>query len=181
MKMVKRFSAMFLTTAMALSLAACGGGSTAPASASTPAAPSESASTVSSTPEPVTLRLSWWGGESRHNATQAAVDAFMKQYPYITAKTEFGAWTGWKENVSTQLMSNTAPDVMQINWNWITSYSGDGSRFLNLKDVSDILDLTQWNKDALAQCSVGDNLQAIPAALTGRVFYWNRPPLRRPV
>lgn len=174
MKKVKRFSAMLLTTAMVLSLAACGGGSAgAPASASAPAAPSESASAASSTPEPVTLRLSWWGGESRHNATQAAVDAFMKKYPYITVKTEFGAWTGWEENVSTQLMSNTAPDVMQINWNWITSYSGDGSRFLNLKDVSDILDLTQWNKDALAQCSVGDNLQAIPVALTGRVFYWN--------
>ncbi len=174
MKMVKRFSAMLLTAAMVLSLAACGGGSSgAPGSASAPAAPSESAGAASSAPEPVTLRFSWWGGESRHNATQAAVEAFMKKYPYITVKTEFGAWTGWEENVSTQLMSNTAPDVMQINWNWITSYSGDGSRFLNLNDVSDILDLSQWNKEALAQCSIGENLQAIPVALTGRVFYWN--------
>lgn len=173
MKMVKRFSAMLLTAAMVLSLAACGGAG-APSSASAPAAPSESASAASSAPEPVTLRLSWWGGESRHNATQAAVDAFMKKYPHITVKSEFGAWTGWEENVSTQLMSNTAPDVMQINWNWITAYSGDGSRFLNLNGVSDILDLTQWNKDALAQCTIGgNNLQAIPVAVTGRVLYWN--------
>ena len=104
MKMVKRFSAMLLTAAMVLSLVACGGASSSPASASAPAAPSESASDVGSTPEPVTLRLSWWGGESRHNATQKAVDAFMVKYPYITVKTEFGAWTGWEENVSTQLM-----------------------------------------------------------------------------
>lgn len=173
MKMVKRFSAMFLTAAMVLSLAACGGSSPASAASVAPAAPSESASVESSAPEPVTLRLSWWGGESRHNATQAAVEAFMKAYPHITVKTEFGAWTGWEENVSTQLMSNTAPDVMQINWNWITSYSADGSRFLNLNEVSDTLDLSQWSKDALAQCSVGDSLQAIPVALTGRVFYWN--------
>ena len=28
-----------------------------------------------------TLTISWWGGDSRHTATQAAVDAFMKAYP----------------------------------------------------------------------------------------------------
>lgn len=174
MKMVKRFSAMLLTAAMVLSLAACGGASSAtPASVSTPAAPSESASAASSTPEPVTLRLSWWGGESRHTATQAAADAFMKKYPYITVKTEFGAWTGWEENISTQLMSKTAPDVMQINWNWITTYSADGNGFLDLNSVSDVLDLTQWRKEDKDQCTVNAKLQAIPVSLTGRVFYWN--------
>lgn len=124
---------------------------------------------------PCTLRISWWGGDSRHAATQAAIEAFMEKYPNITVKPEFGAWTGWEESVSTQLMSQTAPDVMQINWNWITSYSADGSAFLNLNEVSDIIDLSQWKEADLEQCTInGDNLQAVPVALTGRIFYWNQ-------
>ena len=31
--------------------------------------------------EPITLRMSWWGGEERAAATLAAVDAFMAKYP----------------------------------------------------------------------------------------------------
>ena len=30
-----------------------------------------------------TITFDWWGGDSRHEATQAAVDAFMKKYPGI--------------------------------------------------------------------------------------------------
>lgn len=122
---------------------------------------------------PCTIRISWWGGDSRHEATQQAIDKFMEKYPNITVKTEFGAWSGWEENVATQIMSGTAPDLMQINWNWINAYSNDGSSFLDLNKVSDILDLSQYRAADLDQCKVGENLQALPIALTGRIFYWN--------
>ena len=36
--------------------------------------------------EKVELRINWWGGETRHKATLAAIDAFMKKYPNITVK-----------------------------------------------------------------------------------------------
>ncbi|MDA3732724.1 ABC transporter substrate-binding protein [Niameybacter massiliensis] len=120
-----------------------------------------------------TIRLSWWGGDSRHEATQKAVDAFMEKYPKIKVEVEFGAWSGWEENIATQLMSKTAPDVLQINWNWINSYSSTAQTFLDLNSVSDILDLSQWEESILNQCKVGNNLQAVPVAMTGRTFYWN--------
>ncbi len=124
-------------------------------------------------PEDVTLRMSWWGGDSRHAATQAAVEAFMEKYPYITVEMEFGAWSGWEESVANQVMSKTTPDVMQVNWNWLTAYSSDGSAFYDLNELSDVIDLTQWNESQLAQCTVADELQGIPVAITGRIFYWN--------
>ena len=120
-----------------------------------------------------TIRLSWWGGDARHEATQKAVDAFMTKYPKIKVEVEFGAWTGWEENIATQVMSKTAPDVLQINWNWIDAYSGNGEAFLDLNSVGEILDLSQWDDFILNQCKIGDNVQAVPVAMTGRTFYWN--------
>ena len=78
-----------------------------------------------------------------------------------------------REAVSCHSGSNAA-DVMQINWNWITSYSGNGTNFADLEDYSDVLDLTQFSQDSLDQCKADGKLMAVPVALTGRLFYWNK-------
>lgn len=120
------------------------------------------------------LTISWWGGESRHEATQAAVNAFMEKYDYIDVDVEFGAWTGWEDKMSTAFYAKTASDVSQVNWNWLEAYSADGSVFADLNNYSDILDLSQFDNKALEQCYVADKQQAVPVAVTGRIFYWNK-------
>lgn len=122
----------------------------------------------------VTIRFSWWGGDSRHEATQNAVAKFMELHPEIEVKNEFGVWTGWEDSMATAFYAKTAPDVNQINWNWIESFSGDGSAFLDLNTVSDALDLTQFDQAYLDLCTASDKLQAVPVAMTGRIFYWNK-------
>ena len=49
-------------------LAACGGSSNAGSTATSTAASSAAASVAGLSSDPVTLTMSWWGGESRHNA-----------------------------------------------------------------------------------------------------------------
>lgn len=44
-----------------------------------------------------------------------------KKYPNIKVECEYGAWDGWAEKVATQLAAGTAPDLMQVNWNWAVS------------------------------------------------------------
>ena len=51
-------------------LAACGGNGGAASSTASSAA--EAASVAGLSSDPVTLTMSWWGGESRHNAYQEA-------------------------------------------------------------------------------------------------------------
>ena len=53
-------------------LAACGGSSNSTA-ASTASSAAEAASVAGLSSDPVTLTMSWWGGESRHNAYQEAL------------------------------------------------------------------------------------------------------------
>ncbi len=78
------------------------------------------------------IRFSWWGGDDRHDATQKAVAAYMAANKEVKIETEYGAWNGWEEKMALSFSQGNAPDVNQINWNWITSYSADGNTFYDL-------------------------------------------------
>ncbi len=119
------------------------------------------------------ITFSWWGGDSRHEATEKAVEAFMKKYPNVSVKTEYGAWSGWEEKQALNLSSGNGADLMQINWNWIDNYSQGGTNFVDLYQYGDIIDLTQFPQETLDQCSVDGKLMGIPVSNTGCLFFWN--------
>lgn len=168
----KQAVSLALASVMVLSLAACGSkpaDSAAPAGGNS-AAPAEGGSSDGT----VALTFSWWGGDSRHEATEKAIEAFMAKYPNITVTPEYGAWSGWEEKQSLNILGGNAADVMQINWNWIEAYSNNGTNFANLEDYADVLDLTQFPENALELCKADGKLMAVPVAMTGRLFYWNK-------
>lgn len=183
MRNFKKMIALGLSFAMAMSLAACGSNNE-PIESQTPVtAQSMESSQSTDTGEPdvegdgyenCTLTFSWWGGDSRHEATLAAVEAFEQKYPGIEVECTYGTWSNWEDSMATMFATKTAPDVNQINWNWITAYSADGSAFMDLNSVSDILDLGQYPAESLEQCMGSGKLQAIPVSMTGRIFYWNK-------
>ena len=144
---------------------------TAESTATSEAAPSE-AHEINTT-DPIELTISWWGGDSRHEAYQKALEAFHEKYPNITVSPTYGAWSGWEEKQSTALAADQGSDVMQVNWNWLYQYSPTGDKFVDLREYSDIIDLSQWSDAAKNACIVADSLQAVPISMTGRIFYWN--------
>ena len=87
-------------------LAACGGGS----SSSTAAANSAPASVAAPTGDAVELSISWWGGESRHEAYQAAIAAFSEANSNITVAPTFAAWSGWEDTMSTKFAGGVAEE-----------------------------------------------------------------------
>ena len=153
-------------------LAACGGSGNAGSTATSTAASAASVAGLSS--DPVTLTMSWWGGESRHNAYQEAIKAFMAKNSTITINPTFAAWSGWEDTMSTKFAGGVAEDVCQINWNWLYNYSKSGQTFIDLNSVTDYLDLTQWDEAKLAACNVANAQQCVPVSMTGRIFYWNK-------
>ena len=155
-------------------LAACGGSSNAGSTATSTAASSAAASVAGLSSDPVTLTMSWWGGESRHNAYQEAIKAFSAEHSTITVNPTFAAWSGWEDTMSTKFAGGVAEDVCQINWNWLYNYSKSGQTFIDLNSVSDYLDLTQWDEAKLAACNVANAQQCVPVSMTGRIFYWNK-------
>lgn len=182
---MKRYLALALTLCLMFTmLVGCGGGAKEEPAApeTTPAeVESDSGADEAETDEAeataggdsAAIAFSWWGGDSRHDATQKAVDAFEEKYSNITVEETYGAWTGWEENMSTSFYAGTAPDVNQINWNWLYMFDNGGTTFVDLNTVSDILDLSQFDEKALEQCTINGSLSAIPVSMTGRLFFWN--------
>ncbi|MBR3420112.1 MAG: carbohydrate ABC transporter substrate-binding protein [Oscillospiraceae bacterium] len=119
------------------------------------------------------IRFSWWGGDSRHQATITAAERFSASHPGVEVRTEYGAWSGWEEAAAAALYAGTEADVMQVNRNWLFDYSSETAGFLDLRDYSDIIDLTQYDADVLDMCTADGRLLAVPVSRTGRVFLWN--------
>ena len=175
--MKKRIAAAALAAVMAISATACSGGAKEETTAAETAAQAEKGAQAegdASGQEPVTLRFSWWGGESRHKATMDAVAAFEEEYPWITVECEYSSWDGWTDKVATQLAGGTAPDLMQINWNWLYQFSSDGSKFVDLNQYKDIISLDNWSESNLAAMTVADKLQGVPISITGKLPMYNK-------
>ena len=180
-KTMSKVLASSLAASMVLGLAACGSSKPAEttaqanAAAETTTAAEAAAATTAAAQEAagdVTLKMSWWGGDSRHNATLAALDEYMKANPGVKVEADYGAWSGWTDKIATQLAGNSEPDVLQINWNWIYQYSKDGNGFYDMNQAKDF-DLSQYDQKLLDQMTINGKLQVIPVSTTGRVFYFN--------
>ncbi|RKM60296.1 MULTISPECIES: ABC transporter substrate-binding protein [unclassified Butyrivibrio] len=90
-----------------------------------PAAPS-AAAPASDSSEPVTLRFSWWGGDARHEATLAVIEAYEKLHPNVTIEPEYGSYDGYSEKKTTEFASGTAPDIFQIETGLGPEYYNQG-------------------------------------------------------
>ncbi|HEX3038648.1 MAG TPA: ABC transporter substrate-binding protein [Oscillospiraceae bacterium] len=123
---------------------------------------------------PVTLRVQWWGGDDRHAATLKAIDAFQKKYPWIKIKAEYGGWDGHKDKVTTQISGGTAADVLQVNYDWLSTFSRDGTGFYDLEKLNKIIDLTNWDETSLKFGRSNGVLNAIPVSNTGRSLFYNK-------
>ena len=180
---MKKAIALAMASVMAAGLlAGCGGSAANSTAASSEAASSEAASTSTeaateahtvNTTDPITLTISWWGGDSRHEAYQNAIKEFQAEHTNIPIEPTFAAWSGWEEKMAAAFIAGNAQDVCQVNWNWLYNYSADGSKFVDLNTVSKFLDLTQWDDAAMDACYVANSQQCVPVSMTGRIFFWN--------
>ncbi len=117
------------------------------------------------------LRMGWWGGESRHVATQKAIEACGAKYGH-TVKGEFTGFDGYLEKLTTQMAGGTEPDIVQVNWPWLPLFSKDGTGFADLRQVKGI-DLSNWTDADLTAGSMNSILQGLSVSTTGRVFFFN--------
>jgi len=123
---------------------------------------------------PVELRMSWWGGNEVHRAQLKCIELFEQRHPGIRISAEYTGWAGYLERLTTQIAGGTAPDLIQINWNWLTLFSRDGDGFYDMNQLSDLIRLPAFSGDGLAMGTVAGRLNALPPTLTGRLFWFNK-------
>ena len=139
-KQMKKWAGLTLTAALTVSMTGC-----MPSQSETTVAPTEtkaeekketvvetsaeSGNMEINTTDPITIRFNWWGGDSRHEATLKAIDAFEAKYPNITVEAEYEAFSGHEEKVALALNAGSAADVIHLNMDWVFAYSPDGKTF----------------------------------------------------
>lgn len=135
---MKRIAALGLAGIMIGSLAACGGsaggGETQPAGAGTAAASDnkteQSAGAQADNTgagEAVTLKFSWWGNQNRHDYTQKILDKYTELHPNVTFEAMPSGWDGYFDKLSTQAASGSMPDIVQMDYLYITTYAKNNS------------------------------------------------------
>ncbi len=82
----------------------------------------------------VTLAFTWWGSDSRHQATEEIIDLFEEQNPGITIEPSYSDWAGYWDQLATQTAGGTPPDIIQMDDAYLREYSGRGA-LLELTDV----------------------------------------------
>lgn len=129
--------------------------------------------------DPCTLRFSWWGGDDRHEATLKAIELWNKKNPKIEIIPEYGGWDGWTEKVSAQISGGTEPDIMQINYDWLISFSPDGSGFYDLGKLDKQIDLTNFDEGVLSFGRSDGVLNAMTVSVSGRGLFYNSETYKR--
>ena len=88
MKM-KQILAVVLSAAMVFGLAACGNNTTAETTTSTETASVDTTAEPTEAPEaevaeeehePITLRMAWWGSQTRHDRTIAVIELYLRNH-----------------------------------------------------------------------------------------------------
>ena len=118
--------------------------------------------------EPVTLRLVWWGNDVRAAATEDAVALFEEQYPNITVETESLPYDGYHDKLSTQIAANDAPDVQQLQGEFMVQYGNQGA-LLPLTDV----DTANLDPGTLTNGQIDGDQVSVPTGLSTLVVVAN--------
>lgn len=112
---LKRFTRLAAVTCVsALALTACGGGGDDDGE--------------------VTLTFTWWGSDSRHQASQEIIELFEEENPGITVEASYSDWDGYWDQLATQTAGGTPPDIIQMDADYLREYADRGA-LLELTEV----------------------------------------------
>ncbi|MDT0342647.1 ABC transporter substrate-binding protein [Streptomyces litchfieldiae] len=111
--------------------------------------------------EPVTIRVTWWGEETRADLTNQAIEAFEEQYPDIDVRGEFKDWAGYWDALATTTAGGDSPDVIQMDELYLASYAERGS-LLDLGEAGEFLDTSQFDEESLKTGQIDGTQYAMP-------------------
>ncbi len=123
---------------------------------------------------PVTLRFSWWGNESRHKATLAAIDAFVKKNPNVKIEPEYGGFDGYYTKLATMIAGGSAPDVMQTDVKFEPDLRAQGDVFYDMYKLAGKIDTSGFERKFLEGWSIHNGkLVALPCGTNGQTTIMN--------
>lgn len=164
-KKVKRMLALGIAGVMMGALAACGSSadnkddqaSSVPADSTSVEKSADGAADA-----PVTLKFSWWGNQNRHDYTQRILDKYTELHPNVTFEAMPSGWDGYFDKLSTQAASGSMPDIVQMDYLYITTYAKNNS-LADMQPYIDngTIDVSGISEDVLNTGRIDDKLAGV--------------------
>lgn len=108
--------------------------------------------------EKVTIDFAFWGNDVRAEMYDEAIAAFNEEYPNITVRASFLAWSEYWEKRQTEAAGGGLPDVFQNDMNYVRQYAQNGL-LLDLDPfMGSLIDPDAIPEDVLANGVVDDAL-----------------------
>lgn len=129
---------------------------------------------VSLADEKTTIRITWWGGESRHAATVEALKLFDAASEKYDSEPEYGA-SSYNDKLLTMLAGNQAPDVCQLSYALIQDYAANKQCIaLDPYIESGALDISKFDQSIIDMYKVDGVTYALPTGINTTVLIYNK-------
>lgn len=176
-KSLKRFAALGLAAVMAMSVTGCGSpDSGSKAEGNTAADSAEAAGTAAGgeASGPVTIKITWWGGQGRHDYTQKLLDTYTASHPNVTFETMPSGWDGYFDKLATQAASGSMPDIVQMDYLYITTYAKNDSLADLTPYITDgTIDVADIDENLLNSGKINDKMVGLVLASSYQSFGFN--------
>lgn len=124
--------------------------------------------------ENITLRISWWGGQTRHEAMLRAIEAYEQAHPQIQVDSEYGQFTPYYQKLITQLRGHSTADIFAIDYKWANQLLQMRDSFVNMDTLSELLPLTGQQRAFAGVYGGGDTfLIGIPMGINAHCMMYN--------
>src|SRR5215213_2997454 len=113
-----------------------------------------------------TMTLAFWGNPTRNKNTQAEIDAYMKANPNLKIESQQSEFNSYWDKLATQTAGGTAPDIIQMDMNYISEYGSRGA-LLDLKDV----DTSKFREGTVDSGRINDQLVGVNAGINSALLF----------
>lgn len=123
--------------------------------------------------EEITIDFAYWGNDVRAELYDEAIAAFNEEYPNITVRSSFLAWTEYWDKRRTEAAGGGLPDVIQMDMNYLREYSEAGLLLDLAPYMGEQINTDGLDAAVLANGEIGGQTTAVPVSTNALGMFFN--------
>ncbi|GJM68593.1 hypothetical protein HMSSN036_08090 [Paenibacillus macerans] len=113
--------------------------------------------------EKATLRVAWWGVQSRHDYTMKVIQMYEQEHPNVEIVAEYASWDDYWKKLAPRAAASGLPDVIQMDRAYLFQYGATGQ----LEDLTPYIeggtiDVSSIDENAISGGRLAGKLYGFP-------------------